>query len=144
MKALLLILALGLCSCSTPRFDKAWAEALTETPLADEGSVAGAWEGSWTSAHNGHEGALKLLIEEGKTPEELRFWYWAQWGRMKAAFRLDGESSAQPDGSLKVIGQKWLGPTGTYTHRAELTPEGIDAVFGSKRKDHGTFELTRP
>lgn len=145
MKQLAVLLALclvGLASCATPNFDRAWKAAVAKGSPAQ--SIEGPWVGTWTSNATGHTGHLRCLVTENKVAARHDFHYWAQW----KVFQTDYHAAypvSRSGSRWSFQGQSDLGflGGGVYTHIGEATPETFKASYQSA-KDHGVFSMTRP
>lgn len=145
MKSPILLLcaaALALSSCAAPNFKSqfAAAEAGTTPPYTD---ITGAWEGTWSSGANGHNGELRCIVSEGDQPNEYDFLYWATWWpNMKGTFKFSGVAEQQGN-ALHITGAKHIGPA-KYNHEATITPTSFTSEFGSDKKNFGEMKLERP
>lgn len=124
-------------------FQEDWQAARKKHAPPHE-SIEGAWIGSWTSGHNGHDGKLRCIVtetEEGK--HEFR--YWATWAKViSGGFTIECDTE-QADAGTAFEGDMDLGKLGgEFSHRGTGTPDKIEATWRSQRGDHGTFELERP
>src|SRR5262245_13583260 len=83
-RLLVVCAALACTGCST--FKQEWREAAVQpTPV---GSPAGRWEGTWTSAANGHHGRLRCIVTPQPDGTHL-FHFWARFGKIfHATYRL--------------------------------------------------------
>lgn len=149
MKTSLLLLSAAqaclLCSCGigsySRGFDRAVA-AMASPPATAEGP----WQGSWTSAANGHHGPLWCIVQPTPDrPGHFDFRYRAGWGMLRFGdYTHTTQARLAADGSLKLDGAMRLpGGLGTYQVKGRLTRDTFDATFRSAA-DHGSMTLRRP
>ncbi|MFZ4594033.1 MAG: hypothetical protein ACOYOF_07240 [Verrucomicrobiaceae bacterium] len=141
MNRLLLLLLATVClsSCGSA-FRQEWNAAKAKPIPA--GSIAGAWEGSWRSEVNGHQGKLRCVVPATATSTR-EFYYHATWakifsGSMKATHVL--QSQAQ---GVKFTAQHDLGSLGQFTAQGTITGQMFSARYHAAG-DHGVFEMQRP
>ncbi len=137
--AALALSALSLVSCASPRYEWAWHQA-QQHPGA---LPAGAYEGTWNSAHNGHSGKLRCIVSPAA--DGFRFYYRATWATvLQGSFSLNGTAQQTAPQVWKVQGEKDLGAAlgGTFTHQATLTAHTLEASYDAKF-DHGLMHLHR-
>jgi hypothetical protein len=137
---LALVLALFASGCST--FYRDWDRAAGQLPPPD--SIAGRWEGAWTSDVNAHTGRLRCLLNrENDTSYRARFraTYWKIF-RFSYAVSLAVEERG---GTWRISGEENLGKMagGVYRYEGQVSPTNFHATYSSKY-DHGTFEMKRP
>lgn len=138
--ALALLLAVFVAGCSS--FNRNWDRAAGQLPPAN--SIAGRWEGAWTSAVNGHTGRLRCLLTRASDTcyhAQFRATYWKVF-RFSYAVSLAVEEG---DGGWRLNGAEDLGTMagGVYRYEGRVTPTNFHATYVSKY-DHGVFELQRP
>ncbi|MEM9481304.1 MAG: hypothetical protein AAGA58_16765 [Verrucomicrobiota bacterium] len=114
-----------------------------ETP---PNGIEGAWEGTWLSNMNGHNGKLRGVVTK-KSDTEYEFLYWASWGKIfSGSFPAVHTVVPAEDGDgFTLSGTEDLGALGgVYTFEGSIDEEKYEATYKSSRKDHGVFEMTRP
>ena len=124
-------------------FQQKWLAAQIEHKPPHE-DIQGAWIGSWTSGHNGHNGKLRCVIT--KTGQgRYEFFYWATWARViSGGFTIECEVE-ETDGQYQFTGDMDLGKLGgEFTHEGKGSGEVLEATWRARSGDHGTFELRRP
>lgn len=133
---------LVLTGCST--FNRQWKAALAQPVAAD--SIAGPWQGTWTSQVNGHTGALRSLIEL-KTNQTYLARFQARYTKiipMKFSYTVELQVEKVEDG-FKFRGQEDLGALagGMYYYEGHA---GRTNYFSNYKceMDHGTFQMVRP
>ena len=133
------ILALGLTGCA---FNRDFKEALKK-PVSP-GDITGAWEGTWKSDSNGHNGRLRCILT--KTSEEnYQARYRANYKKI-LSFEYTVPLTAARDGSsYRFEGSADLGKLagGVYTYKGAASAGTFISTYDSKY-DHGTFEMSRP
>lgn len=133
-----LLATLGPSCTGWPR---GWSQAKKTT--ATDG-VSGAWEGTWRSNPTGHSGKLRCAVFP-KSPGVWEYRYRATWARVLCAgFTVDCAVTRQRDGTLKVKGERDLGPVfgGVFAHQGTVTKDKLDASYQAKI-DEGTLTLRR-
>jgi hypothetical protein len=141
--ARLFVLALLVC-CSSGcllNFGRDWRSAKRDGIYTD--NLAGLWEGTWQSDHNGHTGTLKAIITPCGNGQ-----YKAQY---KGTFALiipfayaTTHAAADEPGVTYFSGQENLGPLfgGDYTINGWANGESFVASYCAD-VDHGTFTMHR-
>ena len=135
---------LALVGCTD--FKKAWEEELAK-PAQKHSDLTGAWEGTWKSDVNGHNGKLRCIIT--KQPDgQYEFHYWAQWQKvLSGSFKQNYpvvEDKKKP-GTYTFTGKRDLGKMGgKFTHSGTATATSFKATYDSDMGDKGVFELSRP
>lgn len=147
----LLPLVLSLASC-TIGFDRQWRAAAAESGGQKQTDLSGAWEGTWKSGVNGHEGrlravALRVAPQPGM-PAAYQFRYEATWKKiLSACVTTRHEVTAVKPGVERPFilwGEKDLGLLGgVYRFTGTASPSDFRADYKSE-KDHGVFEMKRP
>lgn len=140
MPVLGLWLVLVASGCST--FNRDWDRAAGQVPPVN--SIAGRWEGAWTSDVNAHTGRLRcLMTRESDTSYRARFraTYWKIF-RYSYAVSLAVE---EHEGTWQLNGEENLGKMagGVYHYEGSVSPTHFHATYRSKY-DHGVFEMQRP
>jgi len=133
-----------LASCTD--FKKAWAEELEKAGAekAAPHDLTGAWEGTWTSKMNGHNGKLRCIVTKQKDGQ-YEFHYWAQWQRVLSGSFTANYKVVEKGEKYTVTGEKDLGKLGgKFTHKGTATSDTFTATYKSDVGDHGVFELKRP
>jgi|KBSSwiStaDraftv2_1062776.scaffolds.fasta_scaffold336691_2 hypothetical protein len=135
-----LLLFTGGCSS----FNRAWKTA--ETERVESHSLAGRWEGTWRSTHNGHHDTLRgLFTLPTNAVCEARFHArYSKWG-MSLSFsysvplQLDGTN-----GSYRFQGQADLGwyAGGVYRYEGTVSGTNFFSTYESQY-DKGEFHLQR-
>jgi hypothetical protein len=128
------LLALGLASCVSPKFQRAWKSAPEQC-----------WTGHWHSVKHDAGGRLRAVLsppDHGK----MDAFFEAQWHGFTTAYlvSLDAKRVGKKEGEgFSLDGQKELKSLvggGLYTYKATLTPNTFSAEYASSY-DYGTFEL---
>lgn len=138
--ALALLLAVFVSGCST--FNRNWDQAANQPVAAN--SIAGRWEGAWTSDVNGHTGRLRcLLTRESDTSYRAQFraTYWKIF-RFSYTVSLAVE---ERDGVWQLKGEENLGAMagGIYRYEGQVSPTNFHSTYSSEY-DHGIFSMQRP
>lgn len=125
-------------------FHRAWkAEQSKATTYAKE-ALTGAWEGTWLSEVNGHNGRLRALITENPDGT-YNARYHAKYKRILSfAYSVDVEAKEIPKGHA-FKGEADLGRLagGVYTYEGFATNGVYNATYDSKY-DQGVFKMQRP
>jgi hypothetical protein len=127
--------------CASPEFASGWREARkAPTPPG----IEGAWEGTWLSEHNGHEGQLRCLVSKStEEPHAYDFHYWASWANFVSGnFAVTYHVVPKGDG-FTVSGESDLGPFGVFSHEGLVSHDHFRATYRSP-EDQGVFEMRRP
>lgn len=138
---LLLALLPLLLSCGCSTFNRDWKRAAQQsTP----DSVAGRWEGQWSSEANNHSGRLRCLISlEGDDWCNARFQAtYAKIFRFTSRVML----TLQPHyGGWEFNGEENLGRLagGVYYYEGRASATNFFSIYRSKY-DHGIFQMQRP
>jgi len=106
--------------------------------------VSGAWTGTWHSIPSGHRGRLRCAVFP-KSPGVWEYRYRATWAHfLCAGFNVDCQGFPQPDGSLRITGQRDLGPVfgGVFSHEGRVQGNQLEAAY-SASLDRGTLSLRR-
>ena len=123
-------------------FNREWKQVAAE-PL-QPGSIAGAWDGSWLSDHNGHKGGLRAIIT--KLDEDT---YNARFRATYMRILTFGQTvnlTVKQDGTnFTFSGEADLGKShgGIYTYKGNSSPESFHSTYNCSI-DHGTFKMSRP
>jgi hypothetical protein len=137
---LLLLAGLALTTCGTSGFQAQWQAALAAPAKADP--LAGAWEGTWQSDHNGHSGRLRAIIgpDLGQGRRSIR--YHATWGKvLSGGFKAEHQFQRQGAG-YQFKGRHQLGKWGDFDYDGTVQGTEFQAKF-SASGDHGTFSMKR-
>jgi hypothetical protein len=143
-RAIALACSVLLVSCTG--FQREWEKTLAAGKPAP-GSITGAWEGTWRSEVNGHQGRLRCIVQpEGKPgsgTHDVR--YHATWmGFLSAPFSATHRVRKTP-GGLAFSGQhrmpRWVG--GLYEYEGTVKKEVFSSTYRCEF-DHGVFEMRRP
>ncbi|MEN3941868.1 hypothetical protein WJU23_11285 [Prosthecobacter sp. SYSU 5D2] len=136
-----LCLTVLLSSCSHS-FNREWKSALKAGPKT---GVEGAWEGTWKSDVNGHNGRLRSVVGPVKNAEgDHSFHYHATWAKiLSGAYRVDHRVQTAKDGAIfkgqhKLPG--WAG--GLYTYDGTVKGDDFEARYECDL-DKGTFRMKR-
>jgi len=142
LPALLLLVTTGCYECR-------WSAAGKEAVPAD--SIAGRWQGTWQSNHNGHSGGLRCIISD-ITADQFKADFKASYGWLftftyTATMRVTAGSSRPASGPAYVYfkGEEDLGwlAGGLYQYDGKVGPTLFFCNYKSGG-DHGTFQMTRP
>ncbi len=141
-----LVLALAglmLSSCGT--FQRDWKKAVAEYQSGKSTAPAGPWTGTWTTATNGHTGALRAIVTPAADePGKYDFHYHATWAKLfSGAYKVRFPVTRRGDTYL-ANGEKKLGLFGTFGHKATLSKHSFQATYSNDSGDLGTFSLRRP
>ena len=135
-----LVAALLLGGCSS--FNRDWKKGVSNP--VQPASVAGAWDGSWLSDHNGHTGRLQCLLAEnpdGTCQARFRAVY-AKVIRVgyTANFRMERAT----DGETRFKGSADLGwlRGGSYGYEGRIWSTNFFSTYTNKY-DFGTFKMHR-
>lgn len=135
------LLAGLLTGCSTA-FNKEWKAALLSP--APAGDLAGAWEGTWSSAPTGHAGRLRcIMVRKSATEYDAKFR--ANYKKV-LSFGYTVPMDVQKVGdSWKFSGEADLGKLagGVYTYEGAAGARQFFSTYHCE-KDHGQFRMTRP
>jgi hypothetical protein len=137
-----LFLPLLLSSCSLS-FNREWKSAIKTGPYS--GTVEGAWEGTWKSDVNGHNGRLRSVVGPVKNAEgEHSFHYHATWAKiLSGGYRAD-HRVRNIKGVFVFQGQHklpgWAG--GLYTYEGTVNGDDFEARYECDL-DKGTFRMKR-
>ncbi len=129
-----------LTGCST--FNSEWRAAAKQPPSS--GSIEGAWDGSWKSNHNGHNGSLRAIITKlDDNTYEARFR--AKYMKILSFSQVTRLTSTITDSVHEFEGQNDLGKAygGIYYYEGNATPDRFFSTYKCSI-DHGTFQMTRP
>lgn len=138
--ACLLALVTLFTGCSS--FNREWKAAAATAP--DANSIEGAWDGTWLSDHNGHNGRLRAIITRLNDDE-----YFARFHATYMRVLTFGQSvnlRVRQDGTNFVFsGSADLGKSygGIYTYEGNTSPEAFYSTYKCSI-DHGTFRMKRP
>lgn len=141
ISSLLLAAALLLSGCAS--FEKKWQHAQQPTRSASTDTLAGAWEGSWTSATTGHTGKLRCVIEPADG-DKYHCIYHAHWGKFfSKTFTLTCQVK-RGKSETRITGGTDLGPLlgGYFDHDAKVRDDDFQATYKSSA-DNGTFQMKK-
>jgi hypothetical protein len=130
---------LSLTACSS--FNRQWKAALKQ-PSPD--SLAGPWEGRWTSDATGHNDKLRCIITQ-KSTNEYDALFHATYKRFLHFGYTVPLKVKQEGNTFTFSGEADLGKMagGVYTYEGAATPTNFFSTYHSKY-DHGKFEMKRP
>jgi hypothetical protein len=141
----LLLLALTAClafttACSS--FNREWKTAAAQSPAA--GSIEGAWDGTWLSDHNGHNGRLRAIITKLDNDQYYARFH-ATYMRLLTFGQAVNLDVTQAGTNFTFSGAADLGKAygGIYEYRGNSSPDGFYSTYKCSI-DHGTFRMTRP
>jgi hypothetical protein len=163
--AALLAICLSSVGCSFDRrwramSREAWAQpsavaataALSAAPATAPASasvdpLAGRWEGTWKSEHNGHSGRLRAIVDRVDANAyriEYDGWF---FGILRYTHGMNVTATPAPDGgkTIRFSGEEDLGALAGGVYRYDGTADGTEfkSTYQSK-DDHGRFEMKRP
>lgn len=107
--------------------------------------IQGAWQGTWESVRNGHQGQLKCVVRPTQDPNIFQFHYWATfWKVFRATYEVEKKVVAS-NGVWRIQGEKNLGRLagGLYQYQGETDGQELRATYKSAG-DEGVFLLSRP
>jgi len=136
------ILLCLLSSCSSA-FHREWKAAVKAGPASN---VEGAWEGTWASASNGHQGKLRCVVGPAKNAQgDHAFHYHATWMRiLSGAYRADHRVVSSRKGESTFTGKhempKWAG--GLYTYSGTTVGDSFSACYECAI-DKGSYQMQR-
>jgi len=125
-------------------FHRAWKAEQSKTPNYAPNALTGAWEGTWLSDVNGHNGRLRALITENPDGT-YHAWYHAKYkGILSFAYSVDVDAQDIPAG-YTFKGKADLGRLagGVYSYEGSATNGLYNATYDSKY-DQGIFKMQRP
>lgn len=153
MRALALAAFLGLASCGSVRFERAWEAAaagvtgagVEGAALAEAEPARERWEGRWSSDWNGHSGGLRGLLAR-VDEHHVHVWFLSTYASVLSfehatLFHLE----PGPEGAFVLSGSQDLGKLvgGVYRYEGTLDAREFRARYSAENGDHGVFELTR-
>jgi len=125
------LLGLGLVSCVSPKFERAWKDSPKQR-----------WTGQWYSEKHHVGGRLRAVLSSPEAGKMDAF-FEARWHGFTTAYPVTLDAKKQGTG-FQIAGQKelksWVGG-GLYTYKGSLLPSEFEAQYGA-RNDAGTFQLT--
>lgn len=132
-----LLLATG---CSS--FNREWKAAAATTPVS--GTIEGAWDGTWLSDHNGHNGRLRAIITK-LDDDEYHARFHATYMKMLTFGQAVNLQVKKNGTNFTFSGSAELGKAygGIYSYEGNSSPEGFYSTYNCSI-DHGTFRMTRP
>lgn len=140
-RVLTVLASIALLSTGCCTFEREWRNAQSYAYPAHE--VAGVWEGTWCSNHNGHNGTLRAVItKEGENYYHAHFK--ATWAYIiPFEFELPLTTCSQ-NGCETFSGSADLGflAGGAFQFAGSACGSKFDATFCAS-KDHGVFNMTR-
>lgn len=138
------VLSLGLASCSIG-FNRDWQDAAQAAPSRSPKDLSGAWQGTWRSEQNGHEGQLRAIVSVKDAKAGVyAFRYHATYGKIFSATYEADHMATRRGGSYTLTGEKDLGHmVGVYHFTGTATPTNFKASYKSS-DDHGVFLMSRP
>lgn len=138
-RAILITAVLSTCGCLG--FERDWRAA--EQCCTNPNDIAGLWEGTWLSHHNGHEGSLRAIITRNADGS-----YYAKFHATYlevVPFGFEMPLSVSENGDVRQLGgtaDLGLLAGGVYRYAGEANACHLVANFCAK-SDHGVFKLTR-
>jgi hypothetical protein len=143
MKWLCLLACVGqlaLTGCSS--FNREWREA-GKTPTPTD-SIAGRWEGRWLSHTNGHNGALRCIIQP-ETNGFVRARFRATYLKVARFSYTVPLAVTASNGVWHFRGKEDLGVMagGVYRYTGTASVTNFAAAYTSKY-DGGIFQMQRP
>lgn len=138
--SLSLAATLALTTCGGGGFNREWTAAL-KAPAAD--TLAGAWEGSWLSNHNGHNGRLRAIIGPADATGKRTVRYHATWAKVVSG-GFTSEHTFLPTGAknYRFSGKQSLGKWGTFNYDGTVQADSFQATYKAGG-DHGTFTMKK-
>jgi hypothetical protein len=119
-------------------FNRRWNEPTTPAQM----DIPARWEGKWISETNGHNGALRCILNPTTTTEYEASFYAVYAGFLRVCYTvsLHGQRSGQ---TLSLDGDADLGKLagGNYHYAGEATPQAFRCTYECKY-DCGTFEMS--
>jgi len=140
---LLMALAIGLLltnGCSS--FNREWKAAAAVPPVP--GTIEGAWDGTWLSDHNGHNGRLRAIVTK-LNDDEFHARFHATYLKTLTFGQAVNLSVKQNGTNFTFSGSADLGKLygGIYTYEGNSSPKQFFSTYNCSI-DHGTFRMTRP
>ncbi len=134
------ILILSVTGCSS--FNRAWrsAEKIPVTP----DSMAGRWQGHWSSDANGHSGKLLCIVSRQNDGDYAARFRATYMKILKFSYTVPLKVEPQ-DGGWHFHGEENLGSLagGVYQYEGKATLTNFNSTYRSTY-DHGVFEMERP
>jgi hypothetical protein len=129
-----------LCGCSS--FNREW-KAAGKSPMPTN-SITGRWEGRWLSHENGHNGALRCLINESSEGSYEAYFRATYLKVARFSYKVPLMVTSSNDG-WHFTGEENLGVMagGIYRYVGSASVTNFDSTYRSKH-DHGVFLMTRP
>lgn len=127
-----------LTGCSS--FHGEWRAA--GEPGAPAGAVAGRWEGRWLSDRNGHTGPLRAALRPEPDGTYHAAFRGKWWRVFTTAYDLTLHAEPQPDGTVKLAGERRLFPLGAYRFEGVVAGTNLNARYAAS-VDEGVVELRR-
>jgi hypothetical protein len=131
-----------MCGCSS--FDRNWKSAAQTWQPTGHTDLTGPWIGTWRSAVNGHNGALRCLIARtGEYTYHARFAA-TYWNVFHFGYEFDLAAEPHLD-QLHFDGSANLGSLagGVYEYDGQGDSTEFHCTYHSQY-DHGQFDMTRP
>jgi len=128
-----------LTGCSS--FNREW-KAAARSPQS--GGLEGAWDGTWLSDHNGHNGRLRAIItRSGDNEYHARFH--ATYMRVLTFGQAVDLTVKQEGTNFVFSGSADLGKAygGIYSYEGNASPDAFHSTYKCSI-DHGTFRMKRP
>lgn len=123
--------------CST--FNRDWQAAGSKPASGMEGR----WEGRWISAHNGHNGQLRALVQKLDNGQHEARFHAKYLGVLSFSSQVNLEVKPVADG-VQFSGAADLGrPYGIYRYEGKASPTNFFSTYKAT-SDHGTFQMSRP
>lgn len=137
----LMLLCLAPLWVSCTGLPRGWKEA-RDRP--SQNGPSGAWQGTWKSGVNGHQGKLRCAVFP-RGPGRWEYRYRATWAKVLCAgFTVECEGARQEDGSWIVEGERDLGRLfgGVFSHTGTVKGDQLRAEYRAAI-DRGLLELQR-
>lgn len=128
-----------LTGCSS--FNREW-KAAAKSPQPD--GIEGAWDGTWLSDHNGHNGRLRAIITRTEG-DGYHARFHATYMRILTFGQAVDLRVKQEGTNFVLSGTADLGKGygGVYTYEGNSSPEAFYSTYECSI-DHGTFRMKRP
>lgn len=137
IRGVALAAVLVVSGCST--FNRDW-QAAGGKPA---NGMDGRWVGSWISAHNGHNGQLRALIQKLDNGQHEARFHAKYLGILSFSSQVTLDVKAT-DGGMQFSGAADLGrPYGIYRYEGKASPTNFFSTYKAT-SDHGTFQMSRP
>ncbi len=140
-----LLACVGLLLTSCASFEREWKQSVADYRSGKTSAPAGPWEGTWTTATNGHSGKLRAIVKPAPgAPGEYDFRYHATWGKIFSGGYSVRFPVKRSGGVYRADGTKDLGLFGSFGHKAKITGQSFEATYSNDKGDLGKFSMRRP